>query len=196
MEEAELIAKTKVGDKAAAAALISLLAVNLEAYSVKVAGDLSDREREVAVERAVKQVVRRIERYDPLRAKLTTWARPFVLNEINEARRRTREIPTEADELDQPIFDPDPFAAAEAPPSPETIAIAALTLTLTPAEQTLIHLRIVERLDFEAIAMCFDPPLRADAMRKRWERLIAKLARLSRQEPDLQRYIDETKEEK
>jgi RNA polymerase sigma factor (sigma-70 family) len=189
VDEAELIARIKAGDKSAASALISVLTTELDEYSRKIGGDLGDFEREVAVENAMTRVVERIDRFDPARATLHTWARSFVRNELNELRRSPREIPTDARELDRPITDP--LTDDEPPPSPETTAMAALVLTLSQADQALLRLRVLEKLGFDEIAQYFGPPVRADTMRKRWERVQTKIARLAREDPDLRRYITE-----
>lgn len=196
MDEAELIAKIKLGDMSAASALISLLAAGLDEYSRKIGGDLGDFEREQAVDKAMARLVERIDQYDPTKASLHTWARGFVRNELKELRRSVREIATEAGGLDSAVTDPDPLTDDEPPPSAETTAMAALVLSLSEADQTLIRLRVMEKLDFEAIAQCFDPPVRADAMRKRWERIRTKIARLAGEDPDLKRYTTEEEEKK
>lgn len=192
MDEAELIAMIKAGEKAAASALVSMLAADLDEYSRQVGGDLGDLEREVAVENAMKRVVRRIDRYDPTKASLHTWARSFVRNELKELRRSTREIATEDGDIDRPV--PDTDSEEEKPLSAATTAMAALVLSLSEADQTLLRLRVFEKLDFEEIAQCLDPPPRADALRKRWERVKAKIAKLAREDSDLRPYTEDEEE--
>ncbi|BDG10473.1 RNA polymerase sigma factor [Anaeromyxobacter paludicola] len=62
-----------------------------------------------------------------------------------------------------------------------TRAVAALREQLRPAERTLLALRVDQRLSWEQVAAVLsrpgEPPAQPSALRKRFERLIAKLGR-------------------
>lgn len=188
----ELIQQVLAGDRAAGPMLVNALVGRLDSYAASIAPDLSQVERETAVELAVTKVVDRIDRYDPTKATLPTWARRFVLNEINEIRRSPREVPTdpahmpisfhlrpEADDPDQPL-------------DPKYLALETLVLQLPAADSTLLELHIHDRLTFPEIAEKLGPPANSDALRQRYRRLKRRLRESARLDPDLKDLTEET----
>jgi RNA polymerase sigma factor (sigma-70 family) len=190
MQESELIRLLRMGDPAGASLLVSKYGASMDAYARNLAPDLSDYDRETAVDRAAQKVVRRIDEFDAKRGSLGGWLRYFVRFELLESRRdRHREIATEHARLDElATLGP----SSPTGPTPQSVALAALVLQLlTEAEQQLLVLHLNEKLTFSAIAERLGPPpITADALRKRYERIKAKLYNAARHDPDLRHLTD------
>jgi RNA polymerase sigma-70 factor, ECF subfamily len=76
-------------------------------------------------------------------------------------------------------------AASSALPGGRRERLRKLRETLEPEDQTLLHLRIDKELDWEEVAAVLaqeGPPVSTVALRKRYERLKARLAKLARDE--------------
>jgi len=192
MDPSELIAMIKAGDRAAPAALVSLLAAELDEYSRFIAKELGDLEREGAVDNAMVRLVKRIDFYDPAKGTMYGWARAFVRFELADLYRRTRETPTEQTELDNlsatPLGDAtDP----DQPINPRGLAIELILNQLSDADQALFMMHEHEGLTFSEIAEVLGPPARADALRKRYQRARNKVIAAARTDPDLKHLTDE-----
>jgi RNA polymerase sigma factor (sigma-70 family) len=185
VQESELIRLLRLGDPAGASLLVSKYGASMDAYARDLAPDLGDYDREIAVDRAAQKVVRRIDDFDEQRGSLGGWLRSFLRFELLESRRdRDREIAMEHARLAE--------LTTAGPPTPgmptsQSVALAALVLQLlTEAEQELLVLHLHERLTLSAIAKRLGPPpVTAEALRKRYERIKAKLYNAARHDPDL-----------
>jgi RNA polymerase sigma factor (sigma-70 family) len=192
-----LIEQVRRGDPLAGPLLINSLAGRLDRYAEYRAKDLSQADREDAVERALAKIVENIDSYDPGKGSFLTWARAIVRREIAEARRTQQARPDSFDALAEGLATTstgsDPTADAAilavegeaAPVSPAQVAIAALVLQLPPADISLIEAHVLEGLTFPEIAEQLGPPATADNLRQRFSRIRKKLVDAGRDDPDL-----------
>ena len=182
MDLSSIVDMLRDDDPSAAALLVSVLGPQLYPYAAEVAPDLSQADREQAVEAAVAEVARRIDDYDERRATLQTWARGFVRNKVRAQRAR---LPGGAPAA--PLADD---TAGAVPPAQETgdaardAHLSEIVLThLTDAEYVLLRLRLSERLSHALIAEHVG--VREETVKKRYQRIIAKLAAATRGDPQL-----------
>lgn len=177
MDWSTLVDRIRRGEESAAAELVSVLAAQLDLYArtVDQGGVLASSEREQAVETAIVKVVRKIRDFDPTRATLPTWARGFVRNEMREALRNRKEVPSGGDLADllARTSTRDDYAqslATGGEPSEREVALLSLLLQLNPGDAELLYAHAVEGLTFQAIADRLDSTVTAAALRKRYQR--------------------------
>lgn len=207
MDWDQLVAQIRAGDPAAAPVLISSLTGRLDRYAELRAGDLSQADREDAVERSLAKAVENVDRYDPAKGSFLTWTRAIVRRELAESRRSAgRADPVDpallAGRLGEQSTGPDPTgdAAVDAadPPDPDApvradhIAVTALLLQLLNDDDTaLVRAHVHEGLTFPQIAEQLGPPATADNLRKRFSRIRRRAADAARNDPDLAHLIQE-----
>jgi RNA polymerase sigma factor (sigma-70 family) len=194
------------GDPAAALVLVGSLAGRLEQYAALRAADLSQADREDAVERALAKVVRNIDKYDPAKGTFLTWARVLVRRELAETRRAPRPISVDPAVLAEHLGDrstgPDPTgdAAVDAVDpydpdiavDPKHVAITALLLQLLGDSDTaLVRAHVHEGLTFPQIAEQLGPPANAANLRQRYARIRRRVIDAARQDPDLKHLTQE-----
>lgn len=191
MDPNELIAMIKAGDRAAGSTLVSLMTSDLDTYSRHIAPKLGDLDRETAVDKALSRVVERIEEYDPEKGTLKAWARSFVRFGLLDVSRKPRELATAPEDLETiPETAPGDDADPDRPINPRALALELIIDQLKPEEQTLLSLHVHEGLDFNQIAEAWDPPARADALRKRYQRIRERVVAIASSDPDLQHLIE------
>lgn len=199
----ELVALVRAGDPTAGPLLVNSLAGRLDRYAAFRADDLSQADREDAVERTLAKVVANIDRYDPSKGTLLTWARAILRNELADARRSSKETPADPAELPSGFggdafgADPTAHAAVEAvepsdeAPNAAQVALISVVLQLPRADASLIELHVVERMTFPEIADRLGPPATADNLRKRYSRIRRRVRDDARHDPDLAHYFEE-----
>lgn len=206
MNWTELVAQIRAGDPAAAPILISSLTGRLDRYAELRAGDLSQADREDAVERALAKAVKNIDKYDPAKGTFLTWTRAIVRRELAETRRAPRASPVDpavlADRLGGQSTGPDPTGDAavdavdphdpDAPVRAEDVALAGLLLQLLDDNDTaLVRAHVHDGLTFPQIAEQLGPPANAPALRKRFSRIRRRAMDAARNDPDLAHLIQE-----
>lgn len=178
MEIPAIIEMLRNNDPSAAPILVSVLGPQLYPYAAMIAPDLSQADQEDAVEDAIAAVAARIDDFDEERGTLQAWARGFVRNTVRARRSR------------QPGgLPPQPLAEHHHESVPNATAnmdrdarLSEVVLTrLTDAEYLLLRLRLSEQLPHAAIAERFG--VSEEAVKKRYQRLIAKLADAVRGDP-------------
>lgn len=198
----ELLDAVKAGEPAAGPSLITVVAPLLDSYALRIGQDLSQREREDAVEKALTEVVRRIDSYDEGTATLPSWARAFVRHAIADIRRGSREQPTGPSELQRIAGNgvEAPMEGVEGKSddgdllSPQAMALTSLmTTVLSEADQLLITLHVHQKLTFEEISAVLggERPPSAAALRKRYERGRRRLRNAAAAEPNLKHFMED-----
>jgi RNA polymerase sigma-70 factor, ECF subfamily len=185
LDENELIEQLKRGVEMAGPILLSRIAPRLLGYANLIAADLPQADREMLVENAVEDAIRKIDRFDPEKGTFPAWVRGFLRYAVKEWRRAN---PAGAAlDLDRaPGLAAPPDQGVEAPASPEVAAIAALVLTSPETDQLLLRLRFAEGLSHRQIAERLG--VTEGASRKRLERVLGRLRERAAQDPDLQKY--------
>lgn len=192
--DAELAQELADGDPTAGPLLVSYVGPKLAGYADRVASDLMPADREEVVERALEAVVRHIDRYDPAKGSLATWARSYLRVAVRTWRRAHpggSAVPLDPmpDLPERPPDEPNPAAERR------TAAVESLLPNLTFTTQQILQLHVSEGLTFPQIAELLiedqDPtPARLkrfeDACRKRYGRAVKKLRELAKDHPDLQ----------
>ena len=194
-----LEALLRAGDAAAWPLLMTSLVPRLDAYAGQYAKDLSQADREIAVDNATEKVTDRIDQYDRDKGSLLTWAKAIVRREVDEIRRSSpNALPLDPFKINDALKDnptgPDPTAdAALNEPeemSPAQLAIAAIVLQ--DPDGPLIQARLIERLSYDDIAENLGPPpVTPAALRKRFERAMQRVTAATRLDPDLQHLWEE-----
>lgn len=186
----EVIDLVIAGDGAAAALLGTTLIPELERYAEIIAPDLSQTEREFAVDAASAKVISKIHLYDKKRASLPTWARAFVRHALADVRRTNRTVSVDPSRLpgtqDEPPMDGSIDATDDV-----AVALSMLVLKLTLAEQAIVVARVHEQLPFRHIAERLG--ISEAAARQVHSRAIKKLRAYADKEPELQRYTEGVK---
>lgn len=207
MDDDELINAARAGKEYAGPFLVSLHGPAMAAYCRSIAGDLSDTDREHIVANAIERAVRRIEKYDPVRAPFRAWLRPFVLHAAQDWRR-------DHGRLD--ALDPDSTAAtaniagtitagftthggggehddSDASPSviqPLIDALRDALPRLRAADQLIITMRDYEHRTPETIASLLG--ITPEACRQRHHRARQRLTILLRDDPRVQTHLGDT----
>lgn len=200
MDWTELVALIRAGDSSAAPLLVSSLSGRLDAYADLRARDLSQADREEAVERALAAAVKNIEKYDSARGTFLTWVRAIVRRELAETRRSSRASPVDPVVLGDHLAgrstggqDPtaeaalatvDPYDTDEGPDR-QHVALTALLLQLSAADAALVQAHVHEQLTFPQIAERLGPPATAGNLRQRFNRLRKRVVAAARQDSEL-----------
>ena len=179
----DLAEAVQKGDPSAGPNLVSALAPMLDFCALVDAPDLSQRQREDAVQRALQSIVAGIQNYDPNLGSFAAWSRGNLKFKLRDMRRRDPEIAVDPSRLVS-------FARAERPideeSSPDALAFAELVArVLTPGEQALLALHIMESMTFAEIADRLGPPANPPALRKRYQRARARVLQAAREDPTL-----------
>lgn len=187
MDPDDIISALKDGSRWAGPAMVTVVAPVLWGYAAAVAPDLSASDHEQAVEAAILQGVRKLERFDRRRGTFEGWLRPFVLHALADIRRERGHpvlpLPTQVSEPARDSDD-DPVAAAEA----EAIKLALAGLSDT--DRLIITLRDYEHLDYDACAERIGG-VSAAACRVRHHRALKRLADAARAQGPLVHYFEE-----
>ncbi len=101
------------------------------------------------------QALQSIDTYDPARASLATWldriAYSRALNVIDKQRRRPRPLDIDTDSMSHTLCGQPPDLSGEPPPELIDLLERAIP-TLSPADQTLLHLFYFDRQPLADIA--------------------------------------------
>lgn len=186
MDIEELIAAVRSGEAWVGPALVTLLLPMLTSYAAEIGSDLSESDREQAIEKAVLRAVDRVEKYDSSKASFATWVRGFLRFTVADARRNRQgrhDVP-----LDM---------AGEVADSPSDLGAgdteSALTwplLQLSVTDQVIIALRDFEELPYEACARRIGEGVSAGACRVRHLRALKRLRQILDNDPEFQHFLE------
>ena len=194
MDPEQLAEQLSDGDDSAGPLLVSVAGPILAGYAELVAADLGPVDRDEIVQKALETGVRRIGDFDPARGTFLAWARQLVRYQALMWRRVHAAGPDiSLDQAPEPSW-PSPDETSEATLR-RAAAVNSLLPNLTSTDQTILRLRLEDRLTFPQIALLIsdenDPtPIRLKrlegASRKRFQRAVKKLRDLAASHPDLQ----------
>jgi RNA polymerase sigma factor (sigma-70 family) len=189
MNDADLAGLIAAGDPSAGPLLVSYAGPKLAGYVDYIADDLMPADREIIVERALAAVVRYIDKYNPDKSSLATWARRFVPGALRTWRRVHPVGPLPLD----PLADIPELVSGQPDPITERriAAVESILPNIPSTTQLIIQLHLSEHLTFRQIADVLaeadsaSPPLKEATVRKRYDRAITKLRALGKDHPDL-----------
>jgi RNA polymerase sigma-70 factor (ECF subfamily) len=127
------------------------MAPMLAGYVNAIARDLSQADREKAVEEAIEKAVDKIDRYEEMRGSFPAWVRAFVRHAVGDLRRRqlSGSFDVTLDNL------PDLSALSESSSSATSGELGALSRAfadISPTDQLILGLRYGEQLTHAEIA--------------------------------------------
>lgn len=188
LDPEELLAALKDGQAWAPHALVTTIAPVLMGYARLVGGGLSSTDHEAAVEAAIARGIRKIDKYDPGRGSLAGWLRPFVRHAVDDIRRTgtTSSLP---DDFADTVPEGGPAEPNGNEPARE--AMRRVVMSLSGADQVILHLRETEQLTYEQCAERIGG-VTAGACRVRHFRALKRLAGAARNEAELAHYFGET----
>ena len=178
----DLVAALNDGARWAGPALVSVHTPPMEGYAAKIAPDLSQVEREIAVDKALNRAIANIHTFNPERGALGAWLRGCVRNAISDARAAKRTV----DPLDENI--PEPFIEPDGDPR-RVHEIEFELLKLSEQDQLIIGLRDYDQLTYDQIADVIGG-VTAGACRVRHHRAIARLRGLLDENPVFAKYTE------
>ncbi|SFT63845.1 RNA polymerase sigma factor, sigma-70 family [Geodermatophilus amargosae] len=184
MDEKELIELLRAGDPSAVPLLLTYLGSTCDAYAEAIAGDMAQVDRELAVESALTEVARKIDKFVDQGRGLLPWAKGFVRQALRDARR---------DAPGRTHLDWDHVPEAEAEPTsdeprPEATSMVSLMLTvLTEDESALILARLVDNVPYGVLAA--NAGKSETTMRQRFSRAFRKLKEAARSDPSLRHLL-------
>lgn len=192
MDLKRLLAALQDGESWAGPALVTLLMPMLMRYATDLGSDLSEAEREAAVEAAVLGSVDNIERFDPARASFPSWVRGFLRYAIADCRRK------KAGYVEVSLEEGRDIAAADSLDANGSETTSGLTwplLQLSVMDQVIIALRDFEGLSYEACAERIGGGVNPGACRVRHHRALKRLRELLSNHSEYQPYFERTKDD-
>ncbi|WP_375504503.1 RNA polymerase sigma factor [uncultured Jatrophihabitans sp.] len=160
MNDDELIQAAREGQSFAAAFLVSVFGPRMLGFAKSIAPDLSDTDREHAVEIAVETAVRKIDKFDPSRGRFESWLRTFIVHAAQDWRRgHLRLVSLDAEDPDgDSLRDRIPARADltgtpdSAPPKPLLDVLREVVPTMRVGDQVILALRDMEGRSIETTA--------------------------------------------
>lgn len=150
MDIADLIRSARAGEPHAGPFLVSVFGERLLGYARAIGRDLSDVDREFAVEQAIEKAILKIDRFDPRKGSLAGWLRAFVRHALADLRRSRAAI----DQLDPEAEEEQAKDEPKQPLDPSVVsALIEVWEALRDTDQLILALRIIEELPHAEIAI-------------------------------------------
>ncbi len=177
MDETDLIARIRKGDKAAGVQLVSELAPTFYRHAARLAdGRLSETDAEIAAETAVEKAVAGIAGHDPAKGDFRGWVFGILRRCVYDALSARRGV--ESLEVFEETYGEIPDNRPDRLPGPRPRMAPDLTpvlLTLPVEDQAFLLLRHDTHLTWADIADVLGGGATADACRKRHSRIVKAL---------------------
>jgi len=188
MDLEKLLTALRDGEDWAGPALVTLLMPMLLRYVEEIGSDMSQSEREEAVESAVLRSVDRIEQYNPDQASFPSWVRGFLRYAVADCRRKKggiAEVPLD-EALD--LVSEDPAESVDTDEATHGLVWPLLQLDVT--DQVIIALRDFEGLTYAQCAERIGGGVTEGACRVRHFRALKRLRDLLALDPKYQQYFE------